>query len=33
MNAEEFIRHLNEAQELMKDENFKEAINILEHLK
>lgn len=33
MNEEEFVKQLNEAHQLMKDEKFKESIIILEKLK
>ncbi|MBN1800280.1 MAG: hypothetical protein JW891_02180 [Candidatus Lokiarchaeota archaeon] len=33
MNSEKFVKQLNEVQDLMKDEKYKEAIVILEKLK
>jgi hypothetical protein len=33
MDASDFVRELNDAQELMRDEKYKEALNILSKLK
>lgn len=33
MDSQEFLKRVNEVQELMKQENYKEAINIIEKLK
>lgn len=33
MDSQEFLKHVNEVQELMKQENYKEAIIIIEKLK